>query len=99
MSKFAKFFSYPIWINPPFLKVPMVCMKAICGKSVDFFQNSAIVRHNKKGSGGVYIIRCTWSLIEIVLRLFFCNPAIHRQGCLWKFNMEQGGSVLNGSGR
>ena len=89
MSKFAKFFSYPRWINPPFLKVPMVCMKAICGKSVDFFQNSAIVRHNKKGSGGVYIIRCTWSLIEIVLRLFFNNPAIHRHGCLWKWDMGQ----------
>ena len=64
-----------------------------------FFVNQATTRHNiSENRCCAYIVRCTWSSIVIVLRLFLNYPAIHRHGCLWKWDMGHGCPVSNGSG-
>ena len=64
-----------------------------------FFVNQATTRHNiSENRCCAYIVRCTWSSIVIVLRLFLNYSAIHRHGCLWKWDMGHGCPVSNGSG-
>ena len=78
---------------PPLMRLPFDLA------THSFFVNQATTRHNiSENRCCAYIVRCTWSSIVIVLRLFLNYPAIHRHGCLWKWDMGHGCPVSNGSG-